>query len=248
MTDNAPIVIETTAPIPVSDLKRKFTEVVEFHIDVDSSRLKGTGLITYLSNLNIAARLKFTDPVVMQELMVAYFHSTVLVTVKDLEDLAIHVILAATGKPHTLPFDPVPFIAANFEIVETWIKRLDSIPLYALYCRPDLRAEVASYPEDEDKGMHGINFVKLMGHDLFEAVCFGIEEGDYNWNKMFFEEYCFAGANLFTFFANRNNPYFMAILLLDDHETLNKIIGQVTHFSEEIVQTMKEIAHVPPTE
>lgn len=245
MTETTPVVIETSAPIPVADLKRKFTEVVEFHIDVDNSRLKGAALITYLSNLNIAARLKFNDPEILQSLLVAYLNSTVLVSIPDLEDLAINVLLAATGKPYTLPFEATPFVAANFDIVETWIKRIDSVPLYAMWCRNELKEHVAQYPEDDDKGLHGLNFVKLLGHDLFAVLCYGIEESDYNWNKLFFEEYCFAGANLFTFFANKNNPYFMAILYLDDPEALSSIVKPIDNILGAVTTSMKELGYVP---
>lgn len=248
MNDTPPVVIETSAPIPVADLKRKFTEVVEFVIDVDNSRLKGAGLITYLSNLNIAARLKFGDVQVLKELLVSYLHSTVLVNIRELEDLAINVILAATGKPYDLPFDPSTFIEENYEIIETWIKRLDSIPLYALQCRKEFKTDVANYPEDDDKGLHGLNFVKLIGNDLFPILCIGIEESDYNWNKMFFEEYCFAGSNLFTFFANRNNPYFMAMLGLEYPDTFAKLEEPMKALLEQAVHDMKEIGYVPPAQ
>ncbi|MNB72854.1 hypothetical protein D3C87_1193790 [compost metagenome] len=233
-----PVVIQTVAPIPVTDLKRKFTEEVEFHISIDNSRLKDAALITYLSNLNIACRLKFGDAAMMQNLLVAYLKSTVLVSIGDLEELAINVILAATGKPFRLPFDPQPFIEANYELVDLWLRRLDSLPLYALQCKAELKEDVLNYPQDEDETLVGLNFVKLIAHENFPLVCLGIEESDYNWNKLFFNEYCFAGSNLFAFYAHKNNPYFMALIGQEAPE-------QFAVLTENLRQKVKEIEHVP---
>lgn len=237
---NGLVVIQTAAPIPVTDLKRKFTEEVEFHISIDNSRLKDAALITYLSNLNIACRLKFGDAEVMQNLLVAYLKSTVLVNIADLEELAINVILAATGKPFRLPFDPAPFIEANYDLVDLWLRRLDSLPLYAFQCREELKAEVLNYPQDDNESLVGLNFVKLIAHDNFPLVCMGIEESDYNWNKLFFNEYCFAGSNLFAFYAHKNNPYFMALIGQEAPE-------QFAALTEHLRQTAKGIEHVPST-
>ncbi|MNZ21806.1 hypothetical protein D3C78_388870 [compost metagenome] len=244
-TPEAPVVIQTSAPIPVTDLKRKFTENVEFHIDVDSSRLKDAALITYLSNLNIAARLKFSDQIVMQNLLAAYLKSTVLVSIADLEELAINVILAATGKPARLPFDPAPFIEEHYELIELWLKRLDSLPLYAMHCKEDYRDEVLKYPQDEDETLAGLNFVKLIAHENFPVLMLGIEEQDYNWNKTFFNEYCFGGANLFHFFAHRNNPYFMALIGSDNPELFAKAAVPLDNAVAKTLQLTKEIEHVP---
>lgn len=232
------VVVQTAAPIPVNDLKRKFTENVEFHISIDNSRLKDAALITYLSNLNIACRLKFGDAEVMQNLLVAYLKSTVLVNIADLEELAINVILAATGKPFRLPFDPAPFIEANYDLVDLWLRRLDSLPLYAFQCREELKAEVLNYPQDENETLVGLNFVKLIAHDNFPLVCLGIEERDYNWNKLFFNDYCFAGSNLFAFYAHKNNPFFMALIGQEAPE-------QFAALTEQLSQTAKGIEHVP---
>jgi len=232
------VVIQTVAPIPVIDLKRKFTEDVEFHISLDNSRLKDAALINYLSNLNIAVRLKFGDQTIMQNLLVAYLKSTVLVSISDLEELAINVILAATGKPFSLPFDPVPFIEANYDLVDLWLRRLDSLPLYAFQCKEDLKAEVQNYPQDEEEGLVGLNFVKLIAHDNFPLVCMGIEESDWNWNKLFFNEYCFAGSNLFAFYAHQNNPFFMALIGQEVPEQFAALVEQMN-------KTVKEIEHVP---
>lgn len=232
------VIIQTTANIPVQDLKRKFTENVEFHIDIDNSRLKNAALITYLSNLNIQVRLKFKDLDNMQALLVDYLRSTVLANIADLEHLAINVILAATGNPYSLPFDPAPFIEANYDLVDLWLRRLDSLPLYAYQCRPDTKDEVLKYPEDEDDGLAGLNFVKLIAHDDFPLIAMGIQESDWNWNKLFFNEYCFAGANLFHFYSTANNPFFLAMLGQDAPEKFTALVEQMN-------KTVKEIEHVP---
>lgn len=228
------VVVQSTAPIPVTDLKRKFTENVEFHIDVDNSRLKNNAFITYLSNLNISTRLVMKDADVMQELLLSYMNSTVLVNIPDLEDLAINVLLAATFRPFVLPFDPVPFIASNYEVVDMWLRRTDSIPLYYFQCKEDTKGEVLNYPEDKDESLAGLNFVKLIDHELFPVLCMGIEEHDLNWNKLFFNEYCFAGDNLFKYFASPNNPYFLMLIGEQCPEEMQKVFDQTLVLAKEI--------------
>lgn len=242
-----PIVIKTTAPIPVADLKRKFTETVQFHIDVDESRLKNNALITYLSNLNIDVRLLFKSEDVMFELLKAYMNSTALVSIFDLEDLAINIILCATGKPYLLPADPTTFIQDNFETIELWVKRIDSLPLYAMHCVPATADEVLKYPEDTTESLVGLNFVKLIEHPQFPVACMGIEEEDYNWNKQFFNEYCFAGSNLFTFFESMNNPFFIAMLSTEAPEQFAKLTGEMEVLVEKSIQIAKEEGYVSLT-
>lgn len=244
-----PIQIHTTAPIPLAELKRKFTEDIQFVLDVDNSRLKGRAFLTFLVNLQINCRLEFKSTEGLIDLLVDYLQCPQLASIPDLEDLAINVLLAATGKPCALPFDPAPFIEAHQELIETWLRRLDSLPLFALYCQPDLKADVeANYPEDTDDSMVGINFVRLIEHELFPLLIDGVEESDYNWNKTYFNEYIFAGDNLFKFFASKNNPYFLGLLASQCPTEFQAILPPMQGVLEKASQMMKEIEHVSPAQ
>jgi len=243
-----PIQITTTAPIPVADLKRKFTENVEFIIDVDNSRLKNRALITYLSNLNIQLRLVINDEQVKLDLLEEYLRSTLLVKIPDLEDLAMNICLAASGRQHLCEFDPSPFIEKNADIIETWLKRLYSLPLYALYCSPTYKAEVEKYPEDLDDGMAAINFVNLIGHGLFPLMMENIEDKDMTWNKVFFNDYVFAGSNLFKYFANSDNPFFVGLLAMEMPEESTAILQTMDSILDKSIQLQEGVDHVSPAQ
>lgn len=240
-----PVVIHCTAPIAVSDLKRKFTEDVVFVIDVDGSKLKGRALLTYLSNLNTNIHLQFSSEAATVELLRDYMASTLLISIAELEDLAINLLLAATGRAYTLPFEPAAFVAENEALIETWLKRLDSLPVYAMYCHPEHKAAVEqTYPEDTDESMAGLNFVKLIEHELFPVLMAGVQEGDYNWNRVLFNEYIFAGDNLFKFFASKNNPYFVALLADECPEEFGHVLPIMQTLVHKTTQCVKEIEHV----
>lgn len=240
-----PAVIPCTAPIAVSDLKRKFTEDVVFVIDVDASKLKGRALLTYLSNLNTNIHLQFGSVEATTELLRDYMASTLLISIAELEDLAINLLLAATGRAYTLPFEPASFIEENEALIETWLKRLDSLPVFALYCHPAHKEAVEqTYPEDTDESMAGLNFVKLIEHELFPVLMAGVQESDYNWNRVLFNEYIFAGDNLFKFFASKNNPYFIALLADECPEEFGRVLPIMQTLVHKTTQCVKEIEHV----
>jgi len=241
----APIQIRTTAPIPAADLKRKFTEDIQFVIDVDNSRLKGRAFLTYLSNLNINCKLEFQSNDALFALLGEYLASTLLVKVPDLEDLAMNVMLAASGRQHVLAFDPSEFIDTHADAINTWLKRLCSLPLFALYCQPQFKEEIEqSFPEDTDESTVGINFVRLIEHDFFPLMMAGIDESEYSWNKTFFNEYIFAGDNLFKFFASMNNPFFVGILGSQCPDEFQAILPPMQSVLEKTSLIVKEIEHV----
>ena len=84
-------IIETTAPIGLEDLKKYFNDkTVSYVIDYSTSKLQGSKLLTYISNLDLPIDVKF-DPTTEQgqELLKAYMESTFLVSVPSLESTLI---------------------------------------------------------------------------------------------------------------------------------------------------------------
>lgn len=243
-----PIQIHTTAPIPTMDLKRKFTEDVEFIIDVDNSRLKGRPLITWLSNLDIKVRLEIADDTLRMDLLEEYMRSTLLVTIPDLNDMAMNICLAASGRQHLLTFDPSTFIEKNRDLIETWLMRLYSIPVYALHCSPDHKDLVSTFPEDESDGLVGLNFVKLIEHELFPLMMEGISEEEMCWNKALFNDYMFSGDNMFKYFASKNNPYFVGLIAMRQPKQGERVVEAMEKVIVSTTQLLEGIDHVSPAQ
>ena len=235
-----------TAPVGLAELKRKFTEEVEFVIDYDNSRFKGKTLITYLSNLDIDVRLQLNDPEAAQELLKDYLSIPTMVKIADLEDLAMNVLLAFSQKSYTLPFDPSPFTYRNREILDVWTRRLHSLPLYALYTMGEKHHDyVKGFPEDKDDNVVGLNFVNLIKHPLFAVFMEGVEENCYTWNHTFFTDYVFNGNNLFKYFAVPENPMFIGLLALQDKQSLDSVIPQLLAAEKDGIRQLKELGYVP---
>lgn len=235
-----------TAPIGLAELKRKFKEDVEFVIDYDNSRFKGTALITYLSNLDIQVRLKVTDPLAAQALLADYLKITAMVKIVDLEDMAINALLAYVGKPYILPFDPSDFIVTHKDILEQWTRRLYSIPLYAMYSMGTQHYEyVFNSPEDKEDTVVGLNFPSLIKHPLFAVLLEGVGEDKWTWNKLFFTDYVFAGNNLFYYFAVPENPLFVALLAMTDEAAYKELVPMLQKADADAARVAKELCYVP---
>lgn len=212
--DLGPLVtVRTVAPIPASDVRRKFQENVEFHIDYSAGKYKGRPLINYLSNLDIKVRLHLTDPVETLDLVKAYLHHPGMAKIDDLIDMVMNLMLALVGKPTALSIDPTEFAMENREILSTWFRRIASLPLFAFYVNPDIdKSLIDSFPVDENASLEGINFVHLIAHPLFPLLIDGIPESAWNCNKTLFSERMYGGKNLFYFFAIPQNPLHMATI------------------------------------
>lgn len=239
------VVLEVTVPIPMLTLKRKFSENVKFIVDYDNSKYKGSVLITYLTNLDIKCEIKFSSLEAKLDMLKDYLYITSMVNLPEMEDLAINLLLAASGKPYLLPFNPVPFIEEHRDILETWMQNVCMVPVYALHSYATLKDQVANYPEIEGESLLGLNFVKLIQHPLYPVLMQDIPEEDWCWNKMFFNEYCFAGKNLFAFFDSEHNPYFLGLLSLSEPEQLVRLEQAGRAELQSNLNVLKGIEHVP---
>lgn len=238
--------ISCTAPIGLAELKRKFTEDVEFEIDYDNSRFKGKTLITYLSNLDIQVRLKLSDPVEMQKLVVDYLTMPAMVKIADLENLAMNLVMAYNRKSYFLPFDPADFLVANQPVLELWTRRLFSLPLFAMYSMGEAYHEaVFAYPEDRDDNIVGLNFVNLIRHPLYALLLENMTEEKWTWNRTFFTEYVFSGNNLFHYFAVQENPLFIGVLALQDQQAYDTVVPALIEAEADAARQMKELGYVP---
>ena len=158
------MVIETSAPISIENLKKYFTDKdITYLIDYSTSELKGKKLITYLSNLDIPADIKNID----LDLVKDYLSSVSLVSISSLENIVIDILFTMKGISKNENYNK--FISENFETLEKWQNKLESLSVYNMFMlnSDHFRDYAQSFPKDETRDMEGVNFVSLLKHDRF---------------------------------------------------------------------------------
>lgn len=238
-------VIETPAPIPMDLLKLKFTEDVHYVIDYSISKFKGKVLITYLTNLNLSCEIKFPDLESELQVFKEYLSLPSMVNVPQFEHIAMHVLLSIVGDYNDLTFDPTPFTVEHADILARWLTNISMLPTYTFHCHPRLKDLVSNYNEVDDD-LRGINFVNLIKHPDFPLLIDNIPESDWCWNHTFFTEPCFAGKGMFDFFSSKNNPYFMALLAMEDSTGGEKLLRDIHTTVGGVVKMMEGVSHVSP--
>lgn len=231
-SSNDLIVIETTAPIPVELLRRKYTENIQFVIDYSISRFKGRTLINFLNNVGVECRLKLEMNQEGLDLVAAYLNHPAVVDIPDLNDIVINMMLRLIGEDNYLTLDQDTldkFVGENKEIIQTWFKRVGTLGLYPYYVNRKVeRSFVEQFPIDEDVSLPGLSFVQLMKNPLWPLLVKHIPESSWAVNPKFFNEYIFAGKNMMYFFSNPNNPLCMAAITEEED------------LSEELLMAFKE--------
>jgi len=200
------MIIETKAPISIEDLKKNFTETdVKYLIDYSISDLKGKKLITYLSNLDIPADIKNID----LDLVKDYLHSVSLVNISYLENVVIDILFVMKRFAKNKHYDK--FISENFEILEKWQNRLESLSLYNMYMlnSDNFRDYAQSHTKDDTKDLKGVNFVSLLKHTRFFNYYKKINNDKLKFYTHYFNDYMFRGKNMFEYWANDKNPLFL---------------------------------------
>jgi hypothetical protein len=191
-------IIETAVPIPIDVLKQYFEDKsTSFMIDYEKSELKGSKLITYLSNLDIPCDVKNYD----EELIGEYLNSTMIVNIPALEMEVLSLIMM-----HKMN-EEVPFK----EEVESWEKKIDSLTLYNMYTLndEDIKEWVKQHPTDDTKDLKGVNFISLLKNEETYCLFELIKQENLTYYSNYFEEYMFKGKNLFSYWANENNPLYL---------------------------------------
>lgn len=204
-------VIDTIAPISLDHLKIYFTDKnTLFRINYAESELKEEKLFVYLSNLELPCDLVFLSNEEVMSAVKSYLHFSHILSVPILESLAISLILQFKGIIDDSVW-PKEFLDENAEILNTWVKKLDSLSLYNLYIidSDDFKDHVKSFKEDNTSSTEGINFVSLLKNPDFYTFYNIINEDNLTYYSTYFEEYMFKGSNLYNYWANENNPMFM---------------------------------------
>lgn len=199
-------VIETTAPISIEELKKYFANKETFFvIDYAASELKGQKLLTYISNLDLPVDVVNYDSEFVKE----YFHSSALVNLNTMEMEAIEILFEYSKLIATENY--TDFINDNKEILEVWKKKLDSLTLYNMYTVdvPEFKDYATSFPTNNLESLEGVNFISLLKHEVFFEWYKNIDESTLEFYNKYFNEYMFKGRNLYSYWANENNPMFL---------------------------------------
>lgn len=203
----------TTTPIPMPELVRKQKENIEFVIDYKTSRFRDKSLLVYLTNLDINCRLHLESVEEALPLVRDYLNLPAIANAPDLDDVVVNILLHMQNKPSLLSFDPTNFIEDNRTILDTWMKRIRNLALFAVYCTGQCDEVVKSLPVDDNISVAGLNYVNLIKHPFFPLLIEDVTPEEYSYNEVLFTKYIFAGKNLFHYFAIKENPLFIGSLI-----------------------------------
>jgi hypothetical protein len=204
-------VIETIAPISLDHLKVYFTDKETlFKINYADSELKEDKLFVYLSNLELPCDLVFSSDEEVMAAVKSYLHFSHILSVPILENLTISLLLQFKGIGEDKIW-PEEFLNENSAILNSWVQKLESLTIYNLYTvdSEDLKDYVKTFKEDNTSSTEGINFVSLLKNPNFYMFYNSIDENNLTYYSTYFEEYMFKGSNLYSYWANENNPMFM---------------------------------------
>lgn len=200
--------INTSAPIPVEELKHFFADKTTFYqIDEKSSELQGMKLLTYLSNLDLPCDITLSDE--STTLLQDYFNSPFIVSIDSLEKRAMEVLFQFKG---IITGNDAEFIEANRDIIQHWVDRLDSLLLYNMYMVNEESAKefVRSHPEDDIDSVVGVNFVSLLKHEAFYLYYAAeIDQSRLKYYSKYFNDPMFRGKSIFAYWGTVNNPMFL---------------------------------------
>ena len=229
-------VIETVAPIAIEDLKIYFSNKdTKYIIDYENSTLQGEKLLTYLGNLDLPCNIKFNTTEGYDELVKTYLKSAFIVNVEVLERAVIDLLLQYLD---LVPLSDGEFIQEVEDDLKVWTHRLLSLSVYNMSTIESsmFSEHVATFERDETDDIRGINFVSLLKHkDLYSIYSAGNKITPKYYVK-YFEEYMFKGKNLFSYWANENNPMFLMTYNLAND------ISPVSEYIDARQETLQELS------
>jgi hypothetical protein len=204
-------IIETVAPIALEELKKYFVNKdIIFLIDYEKSSLTGAKLLTYLGNLDIPCdiNLNFAIPAHF-DLLKEYFETGNLLKISSLEKAAILCLLEKKELINTNSFKE--FIKENNELLNEWESRLDSLTLFNMQTVEvdEFKNFVEQFPESLADASKYVNFVNLIRYEDFFLYYSKIDNSKLKNYKNLFNNYCYRGKNLYSFWAVETNPLFL---------------------------------------
>jgi hypothetical protein len=203
-------IVITAAPISIENLKKFFTDKSTFYvINYKDSALKGSKLLTYLSNLDIPCDIDFTGTAdeEFSAMITDYLKAKVLVNIRSLETIAMHLMFQRKGLTKLIDVD---LVENNLDTLASWNNKIDSLIVYNMSTvKGAFESTVAEYPVDDTRELEGINFVSLLKNpDLYQTYDLVDNRTLKNYTS-YFNDYMFKGRNMYSFWANENNPVFL---------------------------------------
>jgi hypothetical protein len=204
-------IVETIAPITLDNLKKYFSDKSTFFvIKYKDSSLKGTKLLTYLSNLDIPSDIDFTgcSSDECYDMIKDYLQSTMIVNINTLESAVINILHQVK---QLAPLQDNEFIEQNKDILNKWILKLESLSLYNMHIiENDMFKEfVSSFETDSSSELTGVNFISLLKHENFYSFYNNTDKNSLKFYTHYFNDYMFKGKNMYAYWANENNPLFL---------------------------------------
>lgn len=210
-------VIETVAPIAIEDLKIYFSdENTRYIIKYEESTLKGEKLLTYLSNLDLPCNVTFTTMEGYDELLLAYLKCPFLVNVEVLENAVIDLLLQRTGLKPLVDED---FISLVEDDLDKWLHKILSLSVYNMSTvqATTFKDYVEEFEKDDTDDLTGLNFVSLLKHEDVYRLYSVSKDYKLKYYVKYFEDYMFKGKNMYSFWANENNPMFLMTFNLSEN-------------------------------
>lgn len=211
-------IVEATLPLKMEDIKTFYLnqENVRYIIDYENSALKGKGFLFYVANLNLPIDIVFSKTVKVSEkleLLRDYMSIANICDIATLQFAAAQVLLTKKGVdmtgmfvcPPLAPSQTKRFIKENSELVNNWESFVDSLILFTLCSMTeDLPKNVLVV---DDPHIVGNNVVNLFNIPSFFELYFskGVIVKNIKYYRYQFEEYCYKGGNLYSYFAHENN-------------------------------------------
>lgn len=251
MTQNGQNIRHTTAPISMDLLREYFTnKEIKFHIDYANSQLKGRQFLTYVSNLNVPVDITYDETLPVEDrfaLVQEYMNQQNLANIDVLVKTVAEILVRSKGsagltniyEEHFLTAEQIDqFIQENKLLVGKWRVLMDSMVIYAMAINVAY-VETFGHPRDtyeciDDATVVGKNFVWLFEDVDFVEQFYMIPGVEFYYFVKQFDDYMFAGKNLFAYFITEANHLGGIVQFMGSHTVdFEKIVQQLKEYEEE---------------
>lgn len=235
-------IVETVAPIPIDNLKKYFTDKTTFFvIQYNESSLKGSKLLTYLSNLDVPCDISFSgcNEEDCYSLIKEYLHSTMIVNIPSLERAVNSILHQRKG---LTPLLDGKFIEDNSIILDKWISKLESLSLYNMYIveNEQFKEFIDGFEKDDSSDLIGVNFISMLKNEYFYSFYGNTNQKNLKFYEHYFNDYMFKGKNMYSYWANQNNPLFLLTYGIAE----GMITGET--YNSAAKQSLEELSNATP--
>lgn len=206
--------INTVVPVPTETIKQLLTSdpKPDIIIDVAESSLQGQSFLTYLTNLGLEVTLDFTSTDDYFALLTTYMRSPMLHDFRQLERGVLELLLQIKGFKsesgidyHSVIVDP-----EHRDVIYRWLSVIESLSLYNMKWTGVSDESIFDQHEVmEDRDLMGVNYVKLIGHDIFPLLLVGDPITPLCYYQDLYDKPLYQGSPLESFWCHAENPVFL---------------------------------------